>query len=246
MPLQPAPARRRHASSTLCTALLYGPEAASSGVARCRELLEHAGGSPMTQAVILSSLAGLEAMAGCLDKARTAYQRAGAIYAELELPFFIGALSAIAGPIELLAGNAEGAETMLRAGIELLANRGLVDAIAYRSALLAFALIDQGRPDEAADALGAAKPVRLMTRITHDIAAGRLRDDVATARRAVEFARETEAVNLHADARANLADLLAPRAAEEANVHRAIALELYERKGNVLGTRALRRAVSQV
>ncbi len=230
----------------LCTALLYGPAPASSGVERCHELLEQASASPMTQAVILSSLAGLEAMTGRLDEARTAYRRAGAIYSELDLPFFVAALSAIAGPIELLADNAEGAEKMLRAGIELLADRGLADAIAYRSALLALTLLAQEKHEQAAGALGDAEPTRLMTRITHDIAAARLHDDLATARRAVELASDTEAVNLHADARKTLGDLLASRTSDDAKVQHAIALELYERKGNELGARPLRAAVSRV
>ena len=155
----------------LCTALLYGPTPASDGIARCGELLERAD-SPMTEAVILSSLAGLEAMTGRLDAARSAYQRAGAIYAELELPLFIAALSAIGGPIELLIGNAEGAERMLRTGIELLGDRPIDDAIAYRSALLALALLAQGKHDEAANALDGAKPSRLMTRIAYALASG--------------------------------------------------------------------------
>jgi DNA-binding SARP family transcriptional activator len=229
----------------LCTALLYGPTPASDGVARCGELLERAG-SPMTEAVILSSLAGLEAMTGRLDAARNAYQRAGTIYAELELPLFVAALSAISGPIELLSGNAEIAEQLLRGGIELLADRPSDDAIAYRSAVLALALLAQGKRDEAAEALDTAKPARLMTRIAYALARGRVLDDLSAARNAVALASTTEAVNLHADARASLGDLLASHADGEAQTHREIALELYEQKENDLAAQALRAAVSRV
>ena len=144
----------------------------------------------MTEAVILSSLAGLEAMTGRLDAARNAYQRAGTIYAELELPLFVAALSAIGGPIELLIGNAEGAEQLLRAGIELLADRPGDDAIAYRSALLALALLAQGKHDEAAGALDGAKPTRLMTRIAYALATGRVLGDLSAARDAVALASD--------------------------------------------------------
>ena len=153
----------------LCTALLFGPTPASDGIARCGELLERAG-SPMTEAVILSSLAGLEAMSGRLDAARSAYQRAGAIYTELELPLFVAALSAIAGPIELLIGNAEGAENMLRTGIELLSDRPIGDAIAYRSALLALALLAQGKAQG-----GGGRPRCREARAAHDTHRARTR-----------------------------------------------------------------------
>jgi DNA-binding SARP family transcriptional activator len=229
----------------LCTALLYGPTPAPDGVARCGELLERAG-SPMTEAVVLSSLAGLEAMTGRFDAARNAYRRAGAIYAELELPLFVAALSAISGPIELLSGNAEIAEQLLRGGIELLADRPSDDAIAYRSALLALALLAQGKRDEAADALDTAKPTRLMTRIASALARGRVLDDLSAARSAVALASRTEALNLHADAHASLADLLASHADMEAQTHREIALELYEQKKNNAAAEALRASVSQV
>jgi DNA-binding SARP family transcriptional activator/class 3 adenylate cyclase/tetratricopeptide (TPR) repeat protein len=224
----------------LCTALLYGPAPASDGIARCHELLEQARGNPMTEAVILSSLAGLDAMTGRLDDARTDYRRAGAIYAELELPWFIAALSAISAPIELGVGNAEGAASMLRVGIELLAERAAPDAIAYRSALLALALLAQGKRDDAFEALGAAEPARLMTRTAHCIAASRVNDDVSMAREAVALASKTEALNLHADARATLGELLAARGSDEAPTHLRIALELYEQKENELAAGALR------
>ena len=133
----------------------------------------------MSEAVILSSLAGLEAMRGGLDEARVAYERARAIYAELELPLFVSALSVISGPIELLAGDAERAERTLRLGIELLADRGAADAVAYRSALLAPALLAQGKRAAAGDVLAAAEPARLMTRIAYASQPRRVHDDLS-------------------------------------------------------------------
>jgi hypothetical protein len=155
-------------------------------------------------------------------------------------------LSAISGPIELLSGNAEIAERLLRGGIELLADRPSDDAIAYRSALLALALLAQGKRDEAADALDTAKPTRLMTRIAYALARGRVLDDLSAARNAVALASTTEALNLHADARASLGELLASYADGEAQTHREIALDLYEQKENDVAAQALRAAVSRV
>ena len=60
------------------------------------------------------------------------------------------------------------------------------------------------------------------------------------------LASETEALNLHADARASLGDLLASHADGEAQTQREIALELYEQKENDFAAQALRTAVSRV
>jgi hypothetical protein len=135
---------------------------------------------------------------------------------------------------------------MLRTGIELLSDRPIGDAIAYRSALLALALHAQGKRKEAADALDAAKPERLLTRVTHALASGRVLDDLSAAREAVALASETEALNLHADAHASLSYLLASHADSEAQTQREIALDLYEQKGNDFAAQALRTIVSQV
>jgi hypothetical protein len=230
----------------LCTALLYGPAPTPHAIARCRELLEPATRGSMREAVILSSLAGLEAMRGDITDARNDYQRAGTTFAELELPYFVGSLAVISGPIELAAGDAEGAERMLRLGIELLADRGTPDKIAIRSAFLALALLAQGRRDDAARALDSAVPEGRMPRIAHALAAGRVHDDVSAAREAVALAAETQALNLHADARASLADLLETAGGVEALEQRRLALELYERKGNELAARSLRLVVARV
>jgi DNA-binding SARP family transcriptional activator len=224
----------------LCTALLYGPTPAPLGIARCRELLERARGNPLMQAVVLSSLSGLEAMADRLDDARDSHRRARAIYEQLNLGFFIAALSAISGPVDLLAGDPEAAERELRLGIELLAGRANEDAVAYRSALLALTLLAQGRRDAAADALRVAQPLKIMTRITHGLATARVHDDVPAARYAVDVAASTEALNLQADAQATLADLLDARDREEAAYRRRLALRLYEQKGNVIAAHGLR------
>ncbi len=223
----------------VCTALLYGPTPTHAGIARCGELLERAHGSPLTEAVILSSLAGLEAMSDRVEDGRASCRRAHAIYDGLDLPFFIAALAAISGPIELLAGDPVAAEHELRHGLGLLEGLGESDAAAYRSALLARALLAQGKRADAAQALAATEPARLMTRVTHLTVRAQLNNDVGLAREAVELAGTTDSSNLQADARATLADLLLRLGDDEATLQRQTALRLYEEKGNVVAARAL-------
>jgi hypothetical protein len=230
----------------LCTALLYGPAPAPVGIARCRELLEHATGNLLMEANVLCSLAGLQAMTGPLDGARASCERARALYEQFGAQLLVAALSAISGSIELLAGNATAAEQEFRLGIELLADGPYRDAVAHRSALLAMALLAQGKHDAAEDALGSIEPIGVMARIVHGIATARVHGDADTAREAVEVAAATDALNLQADARVGLADLLAAQGNDEATAQRRIAFELYEQKGNTLAVEALQRAAMRV
>jgi DNA-binding SARP family transcriptional activator len=230
----------------LCTALLYGPAPAAVGMARCQELLRRAPGNLLLEANVLCSLAGLQAMAGPLDDARTSCGRARALYEQFGAQLLVAALSAISGSIELLAGNATAAEQEFRLGIELLADGPYQDAVALRSALLAMALLAQGRSDDAANALGSIAPKSVMARVVHGIATARVHGDVVTARQAVEVAAATDALNLQADARVALADLLVSRGHDEAMAQRRIALELYEEKGNTLAVQALQRSEMRV
>jgi class 3 adenylate cyclase/tetratricopeptide (TPR) repeat protein len=225
----------------LCTALLYGPKHAPSGIIRCGELLERTVGNRLMKANILCSLAGLEAMSGGIDAARASYQQARSLYEEMDLQLLVAGLSAISGSIELLAQNPTAAEEELRHGIELLGDGPYDGAIAYRSALLALALLAQGKRDAAAGVLGITPPASATTaRIVHGIATARLNDDVGQAREAAQLAGETDALNLHADAQATLGELLAARGHEdEARSARQLAWELYVRKGNTHSARAM-------
>ena len=83
-----------------------------------------------------------------------------------------------------------------------------------------------------------------MARIVHGIATARVSGDVEVAREAVDIASATDAVNLHADARAALADVLASLGEGEATTQRRIALDLYELKGNAVAVEALLRTAA--
>jgi tetratricopeptide (TPR) repeat protein len=232
------PQEHARAIDALCTALLYGPTPAPPAIERCRALLR-AAGDRLTEANILTSLCGLEAMTGATDDARESARRARAIYEELDLPIFVAALAGSSAPVELAAGDPVAAEFDLRHALDVLAEGSYGDAVAYRSALLAVALLAQGRREEAAAVLEGAVPKQLMTRIVHAIASARVNGDVEAARTAVELAAGTEAVSIEADAHAALADLL-----EDGAHERRLALELYEAKGNLLAVRALTRVIA--
>jgi class 3 adenylate cyclase/tetratricopeptide (TPR) repeat protein len=223
----------------LCTALLYGPARATSALARCQSMLVRAGGNPLFEANVLASVAGLHGMLGEFDDARLAAQRAETIYVDLGLRLAFAGLTQIVGPIELLAGDAPAAESVIRRGYEILHEIG---SAGDSDALLAEALYVQGRYDEAAalveDALERTHAADVGPRVLLLGARAKLgaranEDGLADTRTAIELALTTDALNLQADAYANLAETLRLLGrADDSAAAAATAAKLYERKGN--------------
>jgi class 3 adenylate cyclase/tetratricopeptide (TPR) repeat protein len=219
----------------LCTALLYGPAEATSALARCEAMLVRAGGNPLFEANVLASIAGLHGMLGDFDEARIAARRSETIYVELGLRLALAGLTQVAGPIELLAGDPHAAETVIRRGYEILHEIG---STGDSDALLAEALYRQGQHDEAGaiadDALQRTPEADVAPRVlllgVRAKLAARSDED---AREAIELAASTDALNLQADAYANLAECLRQLGRpEDAIAATAKAVELYQRKGN--------------
>jgi class 3 adenylate cyclase/tetratricopeptide (TPR) repeat protein len=235
----------------LCIALLYGPVPAPRAIARCRELLAEARGNPLGEAAVLSSLAGLQAMQGAFEEARTSAARARAIYDERALRLPIAGLTQITGPAELLAGDPEAAERELRLGYEILVGAGARSFVGLQAALVAEALLARGQGEEAA-AFGriseeapnydvASLTVRLAVRARLAAAAGRGEAAVELAREAEAAAATTDAPNLRGDALMALAQALVVAGRHDEAVRAAeAARELYRRKGNVVAASSAR------
>jgi tetratricopeptide (TPR) repeat protein len=236
-------------ADALCTALLYGPAEAKAATGRCREILERARGNPLLESNVASSLAGLEAMQGRFAEARSLYERARQIYSELGLRMQLVGLTQISGPIELLAGDPEAAERELREGYEILVSAGAKGFMAPQAALLASALVAQGRDDEAEPLVGLAEQslasnelssqtlVRT-TRAMFDLRRGDMEGALSAIREAVAIGERTDALNLTADALVVLGYAhLQLRDPEQATQALETAVELYRRKGNLVATR---------
>jgi len=231
----------------LCTAFLYGPARAPEAIERCSDMLDWARGSRVMEANVGISLAGLKAMVGDFEEARALSRAAEQIYEELGLRLAVAGLTQVAGPLELLAGDAAAAEQQLRKGFEILDR---VSSPAYQAALLAEVLYVQDRYDEAdrfatisehssAGNKIAAEVVWRGVRARLGARSGTAPDAVlALAEEATIIAGRTDALNLRGDAAGNLAETLALVGREEAAASVAReAVELYERKGNVVAAR---------
>ncbi len=254
---------RRRANAVLAgapLAALWGPSPVTRASGRCLDVvrvLRITQGAPAVEAVALSCQGVLEALRGRTDAARRMIGSARAMVEELGIAHRLFEADAFAGRIDLLEGDAAGAERSLRGAYEGLRDLGLGIDAARAAALLARALLAQDRPAEAealsresealaGDDLQAAiawRGVRaeaLAKRGEHAAA-------VELAQAAVAIAAATDALLDHADARMALAAAL--RAAgrghdADGEEHRVI--ELWEAKGATLLVERTRRSAAPV
>ena len=233
------------AADVLGTALLWGPTPVAEAVRRCEELLAEVEGNETLRANVLAALAGLRALEGDFEGARRLCAEAEAIYRDLGQRMSIAGLTQVAAQSERLAENPVGAEEELRKGLEILPD-GADQAL--NQALLAAALVAQGRDEEARQSAEAARSLAALEDVSTDVAwrgalarvqarAGDVEDAIALARHAVDRASLTDALTMQADALLDLAAVLeAAGQHEEAERTASEAAALYERKGRVTPT----------
>lgn len=195
---------------------------------------------------VLAVLAGLTAMEGRFDDARAHLAQARAILEQLGLRVRALALSYLAGLIDLLAGDPASAEEQLRRGCQDCERMGEKYVLAKLSALLAQATYAQGRYAEAARLAEAGEDVAPAEDLVAQTTArgarakalarlGQGDSALALAREAVEAVGRTDLLNLRADALVDLAEVLEITGEPEQAVQVGEdALDLYERKGNVV------------
>jgi class 3 adenylate cyclase/tetratricopeptide (TPR) repeat protein len=235
-----------------------GPELVDDAIERCRRILDEAGDDPAVGGHTRYSLAVLEAKRGRFDDARELADQALAIFEETGMVFALWH-PLCRGRIERLAGNDTAAERELRRSLDpLVANFDFPSATSAAS-LLAEILVDRERPDEAGEVVALAADWAPKDQpIAHArVRAARARllarqgdpEAEAEAREAVRLADTTDFLELRADCRVALADVLRV-ACDHDGATEALtqALGLYELKGNVVSAdkvRALRAPVDE-
>jgi DNA-binding SARP family transcriptional activator len=230
----------------LAAFLYYGPAPVEGAVERCLRLVAGAGRGG--EAAVLTFLGGLEGMRRHFDEARLLVSRGRRLYEELGYESAAEAnCGAVAARIEVLAGELDAAEEILRtscAALERIGNRAY---LATRAAELADVLWLRGRDDEADDwisramELGASddNPTQVLWHCVRAKLLAR-RGDFAEAERLVRegirLTDETDALNYQARARLDLAQVarLAGRQWGASTAAEA-AIELLDRKGNLAG-----------
>jgi tetratricopeptide (TPR) repeat protein len=231
-------------------ATFFGPLPVADGIRRCEEILARTGDKPRVMASTLRALAGLTAMEGRFDEARTQLALCRAILEDLGLKVTAASASETAAIVELLAGDPGAAERYLRQGYEQLEQMGETSNSADLAAILAQALHAQGELEEALRfseiSERAAAPGDLSPQVQWRAARAKVLADERLAREAVALAEESDFLVLRADTLVDLAEVLrqAERPADAAAAVQE-ALRLYEHKGNLVSAERARALLAE-
>jgi class 3 adenylate cyclase/tetratricopeptide (TPR) repeat protein len=128
---------------------LYGPTPVPEAIVRCEGLLERARGDRKAVALVQTAMAHLEAMRGDTDRGRELYREARDGLEGLGWKLLAALTSLDSAWVEMLGGDPAAAERELRADHEALAAMGERNYIASIDAILAEALLRQGKDEEA-------------------------------------------------------------------------------------------------
>ena len=230
---------------------LIGPRPVEAGVIRCNELRKRARDEPMVLPIVDSMLAVLEAMRNRLTQARDRYRSSREALEELGLRFRFSQLAMYAGMAELIAGDPYEAERQLRPAYDELEAMSEWGYLSTTAGVLARAVYEQERFDDALRLTETAKTAsspddtvsQVLWRGTRArVLAARGDAEAATiARRGVALARQTDFVNMLADALVDLAETLRLLGRDgESRPPLVEAIGLYEAKGNVVSAAVAR------
>ena len=233
------------------TAMFYGPT-------RVDEALRWYEAQEAQHPIALTQQAMLEAMRGNFDRARALVGSADAIAEEFGPKLYLAAGGMALWEVETLAGDPSAAERAIRPSCELLEELGEVGYRYMAVSQLAASLYALERLDEAEKWTRAAEAFAPTDDIASQMLWRQVRAQVLArrgeraeaeqlAREAVSLAGETDMLNWHGNALADLAEVyaLAGRA-QESRAQLKQALALYERKGNIVAGAKVRRRLAEL
>jgi tetratricopeptide (TPR) repeat protein len=250
------PTQEQRALSGIMMALGNGPMPVDEVREKLDEIEPRVEGTNRVHVAILRTRAHLHAMQGRFDDARRLIGDADKTSRELGLEMTRAAgVLRVAGEIELLAGDMAAAERAFREAYETLERGQDWGHLASIAPLLALALLAQGRVEEARPPLeltsrwiidddSDAQISFLRARAKLAALTGDPAEAEALARRAVERAAKGDDLNAHAGALVDLAEAL-ELAGQNDDAAAALreALELYQRKGNLVAAQRVGRLV---
>jgi DNA-binding SARP family transcriptional activator len=238
----------------VASSLQLGPEPVPSAIERCEELREETHSHPLWQAFVMRPLGLLYAMNGELERSRAVFEECDRLLDEMGETIHSAAPDREA-EAALLEGDPARAERLLRAGFDRLEAMGDRAQLSLIATLLARAVEEQGRTDEAFELSLVGERFAVREDICAQViwravraralaARGSLEDAERLAREAVSLAEGTDWLVGQGDAAWTLGVVLFA-GGSDAEAYQAWfdALSYYERKGAVLSVRALETAI---
>ena len=143
----------------VASSLQLGPEPVPSAIARCERLREETQSHPLWQAFVMRPLGLLYAMNGERDRSRAVFEECDRLLDEMGETIHSAAPDREA-EAALLEGDAARAERLLRGGFERLEAMGDRAQLSLVATLLARAVEEQGRADEALELTPRRRAVR--------------------------------------------------------------------------------------
>jgi class 3 adenylate cyclase/tetratricopeptide (TPR) repeat protein len=244
-------------ATSYALALGWGPTPVDEAIERTEAILEQVAGSRLSRGWVLCLLAHLRAMEGRFDDARALYREGRAAMEELAQGWFVAWTSLSAGRVEMLAGDHAAAERELRRGLELLEGMGERYLRSTVAALLARAVVEQDRLDEAesltrqAEELAGADDVetqatwravraRVLSRAGARAEAAQLGSEV------LELLLPTDSAVMKVEALGDLGEVFYDLAEPASSWVLTEAITLAELKGNLAATKQLRDALGRL
>jgi class 3 adenylate cyclase/tetratricopeptide (TPR) repeat protein len=245
------------ALNEMSDALVLGPTPVAEAMIRCEQLLQDGRGGLETKLWVSRDVALLAAESGRFDHARELLAKSNIGFGELGLGRLVLLGGEAAGRVELLAGDYVRAATLFTELLEGLQKVGETIDTDYYCALLAEALYEQGRIEEAeeyadlGESLLGVSPhyVASLRSIRARLVAhrGRYEEAVRLAREGVESSQKTDAIAVQADSSMALGDVLvgAGRTDESVTATKH-ALGLYELKGSLVRAERARQRLDEL
>ena len=241
----------------LLVTLLFGPRPVAEACEQCKGLLSELAGQPELEALLNASLAWLEASRGRAAEARSFGERARRAADEYGGGVFGFVVFSTVFALFLLDERDEAAE-MLQAGYAALRDMGRGGHYGAAALLLANLSYEHGRYEDVQrfveEAARHSRPNDVWNR-SHELSArakllarkGDFAGAEALAHEAVDFAATGDFVLAHVDALTDLAEVLRVGGKRDEAIealHRAV--ELHERRGNVVGAGQVRAAAESL
>ncbi len=230
---------------------------AAEGIRRCEEVLEAVAEDRRTAAEVYAALGALHAMLGDFEQARALVARHAEILRDLGLWYGEWEAAWMRWEVERLAGDLVAAERVARSALDSLPSDGETIARADINTIIGLAVCGQGRYEEAiryleqSERLGDSQVFGTISRYGTGARAlahlGDLDQGLALAEQGVALAETTETYDLKGlalTAQAEVVELA--RGPGDAVPILERALELFERKGNVVSAARTQTWLSQL